>query len=121
MMLVPAFVLASLGAWQESLRALREQKQHAHSPVDLLPSYRAAITGAGRAGKWKLALELLGSLKADGIEADLLCYSEAMACCRKQGKWAISLRLLQDLRATGAPPDAYTTSNAIAACAAGGR
>ncbi len=109
-------------SWREALHQLQQQRSGAaHSAADLLPSYRAAITSVGRAGKWRLTLELLQSLQDDGVAADPICYSEAMASCRKNGQWRVSLRLLNDLRSSGRTPDVYTTSNGIAAHGAAGQ
>lgn len=38
-------------------------------------------------GKWQLALDLVGRMKADGVTPTLTTYSSAADACAKGGNW----------------------------------
>ncbi|CAM9758092.1 unnamed protein product [Ectocarpus sp. 6 AP-2014] len=84
-------------------------------------TFNAAITACGRGKKWKPAVELLDSMRREGLVPDGFSYSAAITACKNCGQWETALGLLDDMRMRGLGRDRHSLNAAIAACASAGR
>ncbi|CAM9569916.1 unnamed protein product [Ectocarpus sp. 4 AP-2014] len=116
-----------------------EGEEASSSPMLVLPepdtiTFNAAITGGygtggggggmttcGRGNKWKSAVELLDSMRREGLVPDGFSYSAAITACKNCGQWETALGLLDDMRMRGLGRDRHSLNAAIAACASAGR
>ena len=66
------------------------------------------------------ALELLGELRASGLEPSAISFNAAISACEKGGEWERALALVDEMRARGPAPNAISFNAAISACMKGG-
>eukprot|EP00752_Nemacystus_decipiens_P002534 g2377.t1 len=95
-------------------------------PVLFLPepdtiTFNAAISACGRGKKWKPAVDLLDTMRREGLTPDGFSYSTAISACKNCGQWETALEILEDMRRRGLGRDKHSLNAAIAACASAGR
>lgn len=100
------------------------------------------MDACGKAGRQREALDLLGQMRDDGVQADTVVYNAAIDACSVAVDWEAALQLLQEMKdgvdapaavtsagaagtggrgktsvAAPPPPDVVSYSSAITACA----
>lgn len=137
----------SRGRWQDGLRLLDEMRKAAvrsNSTVNApdVVAYTAAIQGCSEAGEYRHALKLIKTMKAEGIQPNVVTFSAVINCCasaslqlskrRDEGDRSIeiddvklpmlkALKLLDAMRAptSSIKPNIFTYNAAIRACGEG--
>ncbi|CAE7773047.1 unnamed protein product, partial [Symbiodinium sp. CCMP2456] len=78
-------------------------------------SYSAA--GRGTLGQWRWALQLLGCMRVELLEVDIICHGTVMSICEKAAPWQRALLLFDTSSSLARSTDAVSYSSAISACA----
>ncbi|CAN0160591.1 unnamed protein product, partial [Laminaria digitata] len=75
----------------------------------------------GRGKRWKPAVDLLETMRRQGLTPDAFSYSAAISACKNCERWEMALELLDDMRRRGLGKNLHSLNAAIAACASAGR
>ncbi|CAM9369923.1 unnamed protein product [Ectocarpus sp. 4 AP-2014] len=102
-----------------ALRLIDEMSSRSGLSPDIY-SYAAVMSGLAKARNPGRAIELLGEMRAAGMEPDLVCLKGAMEACRSKGAPKEASVVLEQVRELDPTPSASTMAgvltSAIAAC-----
>ncbi|KAL3934966.1 MAG: hypothetical protein SGARI_003163 [Bacillariaceae sp.] len=73
-------------------------------------SYSAAISACAKAGKHKLAMELLREMEGKHVKPNVFSYSAAISACEKAGKHELAIELLREMETNDIQPDVISYS-----------
>ena len=82
---------------------------------------REETTIPEQADQWAAALGMLGRMRLNRLDPDLVTYSAAISACSKGGHWEQALRVLRVMRADAVEPNAQSLSAALSASERGSR
>ena len=80
----------------------------------------AALHVLHRAGKWRLALELMGRMKKQGLAPNCKSFQEALGAFRSSRQWRKAVKLYNSMETEGVEPDAACIATVRAICLASG-
>lgn len=86
-----------------------------------IQTFNTVMSACGRAGQWRLALEVMQAIRDRGLCPDRVTYNTAISACAKGGQTDAALELLLEMSQTEISPDAVSFNSAISACASNGR
>ncbi|EWM23818.1 pentatricopeptide repeat-containing protein chloroplastic, partial [Nannochloropsis gaditana] len=84
-------------------------------------AFTAVIRAYGRAGLWREALELLGTMKARNVKPTVVSYGTAMAALAASGRHVEAFELLEAMKREGVEPNQVVLEWATEACRTAGR
>ena len=84
-------------------------------------AFTAVIRAYGRAGLWREALELLGTMKARNVKPTVVSYGTAMAALAASARHVEAFELLETMKREGVEPNQVVMEWAIEACRTAGR
>lgn len=100
----------------------REAKVGEHDPPEPdIVTYNTVMSACGRAGEWRLTLEVMQAARERGLLPNQVTYNTAISACGKGGQADMALSLLEDMPRAGLTPDSCSFNSAISACATEGR
>jgi pentatricopeptide repeat protein len=99
------------GQWAAVLTAL----QAVQAPDLVL--YNAAISAVSKSGRWREALDLMDTMRANSVAPDVVTYSCAISAAAKGGELKRALTLLGEMGTQGVAPNVVTYNTALTGCA----
>lgn len=66
--------------------------------------------------RWQRAMDLLGVIAADRLEATVITYNVAISSCAGSGQWHAALWILSGMGKTGLESNVITYTSAVNAC-----
>jgi len=81
---------------------------HAASIEPNIVAYTAAISAAGKCGKWRLVLSVMDELVWKGHAVNVVTYSAAFSALEKANQWVCALDMVQAMRTNVVEPNHVT-------------
>lgn len=79
-------------------------------------AYHAALDACAKAGRWRVAIELLESMEGKGLSPTTRAYNCAVAACGRAREGRRAVRLVEKMREEGVELDVISFGAAISAC-----
>jgi len=98
--------------WYKALRILEMMKADGIKPDAF--SYSNVISACGFAGRWREAMELIQTQRADPrVRPNIVSYTSAISACARSGRFVEAEELFSDMKNDGIEPDRVSYNSLI--------